>query len=270
MMNSKLFYFSVTLVLIIITSCSKEKTEVLPSNWVKKKEKIVSQMGLQLINENLETRSEIECQDENIDFCDGPYSVTYVVDYQGCPVTVTSEIYICPDINTGGTYFVTGENFSFNYPWFTDPECGAIFGQILSLWLLQDIEGLNDFLDALYYDLEVAWESQFVNQFMLNNPSQSYYCDLPQLDANIVVENYKGTCYRRCFNYTQKDGLSWQDLRCGFGCCTRKSTYCIDRVSGEIISTTSVEVIEECNFEPEPYPGCQYLSECTESCSKIN
>ncbi|KXK40204.1 MAG: hypothetical protein J5I52_12555 [Saprospiraceae bacterium] len=277
MKNLKILFgvLVVFLAMVVTYSCGKEnqekaKQELIKEQFIQLASVQVKSMGLKKVTDPIEVKLDDECKDPNIVNCLGPYQQTYVIDYQGCPITVVAKIYICPDLETGGTYFVTGENFTFNYPWLLDPECDSLFGQILSLWWQQDFDGLNNFLDALNYDLETAWEAAFVNQFITNSPSKSYFCDLPQLDANIIVDNYKGSCFRRCFNYSSKEGLTWQDIRCGYGCCKRTSIYCIDRATGQLESTTSVEIVKECQYNPGPYPGCVYLSQCTESCSKVN
>ncbi len=213
--------------------------------------------------------SEIICSDPNIGNCVGPFLHTTTVIYRGCPFTVTGEVYFCPNLETGGTYISIGNITGITYDWFYNPDCTTILYEWVGLWLNQQTEALNDSIDTWQYAIERDWESHFVTQFILNSTSQSYFCDQPQIDANVLIENYRGTCYQRCINYSEKGGLIWQDLRCGYGCCKRSTKYCVNRTTGKLESNTTVQVIRNCNYDPEPYPGCQYLSECKQTCSKI-
>lgn len=280
MKNLKILFSSLVVILasLIIyscnTECNSENSEELSTKMFLQKFKddivnTVANLGLQRAEAHEITNINIACSDPNINNCTGPFLHTTTVIYRGCPFSVTGEVYFCPDLMTGNTYISIGNITGITYDWFYNPDCTIILYEWVGLWLNQQTEVLNDSIDTWQYALERGWESHFVNQYIMNSTSQSYYCDQPLIDANILVENYRGTCYQRCINYSEKGGLIWQDLRCGFGCCKRSTKYCVNRTTGELETTTTISVIRNCNYDPEPYPGCQYLSECRQNCSKI-
>ncbi len=273
-MKKFIVYFVVAFVAIVFfASCSKKETKVSKEEnliaFEQKIEKIVKDMGLKRV-EKLETRSDDECQDHNIIFCEGPFEETYTVFYGGCPFEVTGEVSFCSDLITGNTYMLMGEVTGANDQAFLDGHCMDIMTDWLDLWHQGKKEELADSIDTWKYALEQAWERNFVEQYILKNPSGAYYCTNPNIDLNVIVDNYKGVCYQKCISYDSDRGLSWKDIRCGFGCCKRTTDYCVDPTTNQLVSNTTIEVITECSYDdPEPYPGCMYLSECRETCSKI-
>jgi len=279
MKNLKFLFSFLTIIAIvlIISSCEsnlnpigKKDSQFNMAKFKEHADETIKLMGLQKVSGHDELRSSVVCQDPNVGFnCVGPFTRTYTIIYEGCPFTVEGEIYICANIVTGDTYFVIGEQTNLSWDWFTNPDCLAWLNTVLTLWFQGNTELLNDEIDTWQYALEQGWESQFVSNYIQNNPSNSYYCDLPEIDANIIVDNYRGVCYQRCFNNPVEGGQFWTDIRCGFGCCKRTTEYCIDRRTGEIATNTKVEIITACNRDPEPYPGCGFLTECRETCSKI-
>lgn len=262
------------LTIVSLDSCSSTSDEVIEASAINQAEKakqnftkIASQMNLIAVENKIETRSDKECWNSESDNCT-VFQATYTIEYQSCDFVVANEISACFD-DFGNVFFVTGELVNINSDWFTDPNCYNVSLSFLALFINGDKEGLNDAIDTWHYALEMGWEANFVNDYILNSGSQSYYCDQPETNANVVVDNYVGTCYRRCFSNDAKNGFSWTDLRCGYGCCRRTSEYCVDRNTGELVIRTDVIQLESCSFEPEPLNGCKFLTECSDDCSKI-
>ncbi len=265
----------VAFTVLLVYSCAKEsgsserkdQQENLDQRFQNKVVTLVERMDLKSTVPNNTLGPTLECKNTDPN-CFGPYLDTITVLYRGCPFTVIGEVSFCLDLITGNTYISIGSISGTMINWL-DPNCSPLVSEWLTLWATHQWEILNDSIDICQYTIEKEWEEDFVNRFILNNPSHSYYCDQPEIDANVIVEHYKGTCYQRCINSSKEGGLIWRDIRCGYGCCKRTTHYCIDRKTEEIVSTTKIEVIKNCNYDPEPNPGCKYLSECRQNCSKI-
>lgn len=277
MLKTKILLYSIVLLIaaVFIYSCAKENgsperkdlQENLEQKFKNEVAVLVERMDLKNTVPNNTLGPTLECKDPN-SYCYGPYLHTIRALYRGCPFTVTGEVYFCPDLSTGNTYISFGNITGTMIDWL-DPNCSPLVSEWLTLWATNQWDILNDSIDIWQYTIEKEWEKDFVSQYILNNPSHSYYCDQPEIDANVIVEHYKGTCYQRCIKSSKEGGLIWRDLRCGYGCCKRTTQYCVDRATEELVSRTKIEVLKNCNYDPEPYPGCMYLSECRQNCSKI-
>lgn len=213
-----------------------------------------------------------ECFDPNNPgqniYCDPTiFSKTYTVEYKGCPYLITMSFSWCIDLITNEWFISTGEitnlvSASFNI----SPECWQVYQEIAGLYYSGQNEALGDLIDNIHYTLEVGWEDQFIRQYLGVNENQTFFCD--SSDPTIVIENYKGSCYQYCI--WQDDDYHWEKIRCGFGCCKRSTSYCVDRETNQVISTTEVEQLEPCKWDQEPYDGCKgILTECRQVCSEI-
>ena len=86
----------------------------------------VANLGLQRAEAHEITNINIACSDPNINNCTGPFLHTTTVIYRGCPLSVTGEVYFCPDLMTGNTYISIGNITEITYDWFYNPDCTII------------------------------------------------------------------------------------------------------------------------------------------------
>ena len=204
---------------------------------------------------------------------------TFVVRTNGCPVKVTATYDMCwIDPAKKNFVFVVKEyDVAPIHVDNSNPECVDFINtliQHLIKWYIYKDELSRIIIDNLIRDAileaELNWDSAFIEWFWSNSPPP--HCQGPNHDANTVIEYYNGFCGQWCLGYEENENgeiikIIPVKLKCGRLCCVRRSTFCKDVHTDEMVRETTIENLEDCTYEePDPYPGCYFLGECIESC----
>jgi len=221
-----------------------------------------------------------ECFDEyGPEFCYGDFTKTFVVRTKGCPVKITATWTYCyENIDSPNTIFVVKEyNISFVEYDPNNSECVEFFDTLISHIIEAVLNGedlskviVDNLIRDFVFRAELKWDSAFIDWYWSYSPPPS--CQNPNPDANTIVEYYDGNCGQWCLSFIKDQSgeikkLVPVKLKCGKLCCVRRSTFCEDLHTNEMVRETTIEALETCTYqEPDPYPGCLFLGECLESC----